>query len=265
MTSPLRVVIVDDEKLARDRVRRFLSSDAGVEIIGECDGGAAAIKAIAQLIPDVVFLDIQMPEVNGFDVVASLHASKLHTPRIVFVTAYDEHAVRAFEVNALDYIVKPFSSARVRAAIGRARDYLSRDSGDYDRRLEALLSQIAPGSGSRWEERIAIRSRDRIVFVRTSDIDWIETAGNYIRVHTGDKAHLVRDSLTALAARLDPSRFIRIHRRILVNADHVQELQPWFSGDWIVIMTTGTKLRLSRNFRELIERASDKRLRSGTE
>ena len=261
----LRALIVDDEKLARDRLRRFLRSDPQIEIIGECDGGQSAIATILTELPDIVFLDIQMPETTGFDVITALKAGGLSSrrmPAIVFVTAYDQYAVEAFEVHALDYIVKPFDAARVRDALEHVKEHAARTGDLYSARIAALIDQLdarssrlEDESAKRWQERIAVKSRDRIVFVNAASIDWIESAGNYLRLHTGDKSHLIRESLSALTTRLDPSMFVRIHRRVIVNIERVREMQPWFAGDWIVILRSGTQLRMSRNYRELIERA----------
>ena len=260
----LRAVIVDDERLARDRLRRFLAADPRVDIVGEADSGPSAVALITKATPDVVFLDIEMPGQNGFEVIDEIRHLQAHVlpmPRIIFVTAYDEHAVRAFEVRALDYIVKPFDAKRVRTALDRVYDAVGLDTAEYDRRIAELIVQLESSRGSREEaagansreQRLTIRSRDRIFFVKTSDVDWVETAGNYLRIHVGETTHKIRGSLASFSQRLDPSQFVRIHRRILVNVDKVHEMQPWFWGDWVVILKSGVKLRMSRNYRDLTE------------
>jgi two-component system LytT family response regulator len=256
--ASLRVLLVDDEPLARDSLRLILASDPQVEIVGECGDGASAVTAIRALSPDLVFLDVRMPELDGFGVVDAVGPERM--PAVVFVTAYDEHAVRAFEVHALDYVLKPFDDDRLRAALSRAREHLAltRD-GALSRRLAALLAGAPDASGSRapdesaparWLERLQVPVGDRIRLVRVEDVDWIEGAGNYVRVHSGREKHLVRATLAALERELDPRRFVRIHRSAIVNVDRVRELEPYTGGDYIAFLQDGRKLRVSRTYRE---------------
>ena len=261
---PLRVLIVDDEPLARRRIKRLLKTEAEVEIAGECGNGHDAVALIEVERPDLVFLDVQMPGTSGFDVLRTLPREK--RPAIVFVTAYDQYAVRAFEVHALDYLLKPFSRTRFAATLERARAHLQgAGSGGLDPRLTALLEDLvqerlqarqaqpaSPGvpAPSLHAERLLVKDSGSIVFVPVEDIDWIEAAGNYVRLHVGTKSHLLRETMSNLAARLDSSRFLRIHRSTLVNVARIRELQPWFHGDQAVILKDGTQLTLSRTFRE---------------
>jgi two-component system, LytTR family, response regulator len=238
MTELPRVLIVDDERLARLGVRQLLEEHE-VEVVGECDGGEAAIAAIRQLAPDLVFLDVQMPEVDGFDVLERVGPEQM--PAVVFVTAYDDYAVRAFEVHALDYLLKPFSAERFRSALGHARDFVAK------RRANGLPAREA---GRR--NRLMIKSSGRIHFLRMADIDWCEAAGNYVRVHVGPQCYLVRDTMSHLESELDPQQFIRIHRSTIVNVDRVQEMQSSFNGEYVVLLRGGTRLTLSRGYRDAI-------------
>ncbi|HET7436693.1 MAG TPA: LytTR family DNA-binding domain-containing protein [Thermoanaerobaculia bacterium] len=240
----LRVVIADDEPLARTRLRRLLSTESDVEIVAECGDGIEALQAIEQLAPDVVFLDIEMPERDGFEVLASLESPR--PPAIIFVTAYDEHAIRAFEEHALDYVLKPVEAARLRRSVERARAQLAQ--GEVAQKLATILKDLRGES----LERIAVRSKGRVSFIRTSDVTFIEAAGNYARVHTTSESHLLRETMTALEAKLDRRKFVRIHRSTIVNIDAIRELRPWFGGDVLVITTDGKELTLSRTFRERV-------------
>ena len=255
--APLRVLIVDDEPLARDSLRVILSAEHELEIVGECGDGAAAVAAIRSLAPDLVFLDVRMPGLDGFGVVDAIGTDRM--PAVVFVTAYDEHAVRAFEINALDYVLKPFDDDRLRAALARARAHLelARD-GALSRRLAGLLANVpdaardsaAGDGGPAWIERLQVPVGDRIRLVRVEEIDWIEGAGNYVRIHSGREKHLVRTTLAALERELNPRRFVRIHRSAIVNVDRVRELEPYTGGDYIAFLMDGRKLRVSRTYRD---------------
>ena len=234
----LRVLVVDDEPLARERVLRLLEGERDVEVVGECGDGRAAVTAIREGAPDLVFLDVQLPELDGFAVLESVGRENL--PGVVLMGATGGDALRAFEVDAVDYLLKPYASARFQRALDRARDRISGPRG-------------SAGSGAAtpaWVERIMVKADDRTQFVRVAEIDRIESAGNYARLHVGRTAHLIRDTLCALETRLDPSRFGRIHRRVIVNLARVREIQPWFGGDQIVILADGLRLRLSRSYRE---------------
>jgi len=242
----LRALLVDDEALARQRIRHLLKSDPGVEIVGECTNGLEALKAIEDLSPDLVFLDIQMPELDGFGVVEAIGAERM--PPTLFITAYDQHALKAFEVHALDYLLKPFSPERFRQALDRARRWCSHAKDDKAPDLEALLAGLRKERP--WVDRLLVKQGDRHLLVRTGAIQWIEAEDNYVRLHIEGTSHLLRQTMTGLLGRLDPAQFRRIHRSAIVNLDCIKEFQPWTGGDHLVIMRDGTKLTLSRTFRE---------------
>ena len=254
--EPLTAIIIDDEPLARDCIRVALDRVGDVSILAECGDGGTAIAAIERHGPDLVFLDVQMPDVDGFGVVERIGIDNM--PAVVFVTAYDAHALRAFEVNALDYVLKPFDDARLAGAVERARERLrlERES-DLGRRLEALLTMVraplstedgAPAGTGGYISRLTVRSDDRVHLVPVRDVDWFEGAGNYVRLHVGAKDFRIRLSLTALLARLDPAQFIRVHRSTIVNVERIREVQPWFGGDYLIILHGGQQLRVSRTY-----------------
>jgi two-component system LytT family response regulator len=247
MTS-LRAIIVDDEPLAREKLRTFLEQEPQVEVVAECTGGSEALEAIAREEPDVVFLDVQMPEMDGFEVLDRLAEDE--RPMVVFVTAYDRYALRAFDVHAVDYLLKPFDRERLRKAVElvRAR-HDGHSAHELGEQLSSLLRQLR--QERRVPDRIAIRSSGRVVFVRLDEIDWIEAAGNYVRLHVGAKNHLLRDTMTALEKRLD-DRFLRIHRSSIVNVERIRELEPLPSGEYTVTLLDGTKLTLSRGYRDRV-------------
>jgi two-component system, LytTR family, response regulator len=243
----IRTLIVDDEPLARERVKRFLKDERDIEPLGECGNGVEAIKAIQEKQPDLVFLDIQMPEKDGFDVIRSIGPKSL--PTIVFITAYDQYALQAFEVHALDYLLKPFNRERFHQAVLRAKEQIeSRRRGDLDERLASLISSISPEK--KYLERLVVKSVGRVFFLKTSEIDWIEASGNYLKLHVGRDSHMIRETMNAIESKLDPSQFMRIHRSTIVNIDRIKELHPMFSGDYSAILRDGTELALSRNYRE---------------
>ena len=243
----MKILIVDDEPLARERVRRHLRDEPGIEIVGEAGNGREAVSAIEEKTPDLVFLDVQMPEMNGFDVLKALEENKI--PAIVFTTAYDKYAIQAFEFHALDYLLKPFSRERFKRAVRHAREQLenSRQSGNIDERLVSLLENL---KAKKYLERIVVKSSGRVFFIKTEEIDWIEAAGNYLKLHVGRDAHLIRETMQSIEAKLDPEKFFRIHRSTLVQIDRIKELHPLFGGDYAVILRNGTELNLSRNYRE---------------
>ena len=244
----LRTILVDDVKLARQRLRRLLGAFPDVEVAGECADAASAIATIAELAPDLVFLDIEMPEQDGFAVLAELPAAA--RPAVVFVTAYDQHAVRAFEANALDYLLKPVEPARLAATLDRVR--AQRASGVGNAKLDALLRAL---ERDRYPTRLAVRGNDGTQLVRVAEIDWIEAAGNYLCVRAGKVTHVLRETLTQMESRLDPARFVRIHRSRIVNIDRIVKLSPLFNGDHTVQLGDGTELTLSRTYREALFRA----------
>ena len=243
----IRTLIVDDEPLGRERIRALLASDPEIEVIGECADGRQAITAIEQRNPDLVFLDVQMPEVDGFSVLEAICSECM--PVIIFVTAYDRYAVQAFEVHALDYLLKSYDRERFSAAVQRAKEEIQRSrEGVLNERLVGLLENLQAKKDRL--TRLVIKSAGRIVFLRVEEIDWIEAADNYVRVHAGKESHLIRETLQSLEKRLDPGKFLRIHRSFLVNLDRIRELRPIFHGDYAVKLADGTELTLSRNYRE---------------
>ena len=243
----IRTLIVDDEPLARERVKRFLRDEKDIRIIGECGNGADAVKAIRSEQPDLVFLDIQMPEKNGFEVIRSLDGKQL--PTVVFVTAYDQYALQAFDVHALDYLLKPFNRDRFQRAVTRAREQIEdRRRGDLDERLTSLIENLR--TEKKYLDRLVVKTVGRVFFLKADEIDWIEAAGNYVRLHVGKESHMIRETMNGIEAKLDPEKFIRIHRSTVVHIDRIKELHPMFSGDYAVMLRDGTELALSRNYRE---------------
>lgn len=251
----IRALVVDDELLGRQIIREMLEDHSEVEIVGECVNGHEAVAAIQATSPDVIFLDVEMPEMNGFKVLEALRMERL--PLVIFVTAYDQYAVRAFEVHAFDYLLKPFDRDRFETSLSRARAQIERQSnGNYDQRILALLEELK--AESKYLERLVIKAEGRVFFLDTDDIYWIEAEGNYVRVHNGKKSHLLRETVSSLEAQLDPKKFLRIHRSAIVKIDRIQELQPWFHGEYRVLLHNGTQLTLSRNYRENLQRALGK-------
>lgn len=248
----IRVIVVDDEPLARGMVREMLELDAEAEIVAECSNGHEAISAIQSLTPDLVFLDVQMPALGGFDVLESLKSQ--HLPRVIFVTAYDQYAVRAFEVHALDYLLKPFDRERFMAAWERAKIQIGKEQFDRrDQHIMALLEELK--AGTRYIERLVVKTAGRVFFLDVGDIDCIEAEGNYVRVHNGPRSYLLRETISSLESQLDPKQFLRIHRSAIVRIDKIKELQPWFHGEYHVILEGGKKLTLSRNYRANLQEA----------
>jgi two-component system LytT family response regulator len=235
-SSPIRVVIADDEPMARRRLVRLLQQEADVEVVGQCVGGETAVNAINTMKVDLAFIDVQMPDLDGFALLDRITPDKM--PYVVFVTAFDEFAIRAFDVNAMDYLLKPYDTARFRKAMERARERIQSDPGPDGVRPAGHL------------ERIAVPVAGGIRVVRTRDIESFETDGNYLRLNAAGGRYMLRKTAAELESKLDPRHFIRIHRRFIVNIDKVHEVQPWFSGDAIVVMQSGSKLRLSRTHRE---------------
>jgi two-component system LytT family response regulator len=285
------VLIVDDESLARQRVRRLVQSEADVEVVGEAGSGHEAVALIRELRPDLVCLDVQMPGLDGFGVLRELDGG--HVPMVLFVTAYDEHAQRAFDVHAVDYVLKPVDEDRFKAAFEKARK--QRANAVAAERLGELLETVrrladgsaamaearadvaggamgggfasvdasgnaspgAHGAGStngRFASRILVKQDGRMFFVKTTEIDWIEADRNYVRLHVGKTAHTIRERISHLEDTLDPRVFARIHRSTIVNLNRVREMQQWFSGDYVVILEDGTRLRLSRHYRDRVEK-----------
>ncbi|MDX1530996.1 MAG: LytTR family DNA-binding domain-containing protein [Rhodothermales bacterium] len=268
LDRPLRVLVVDDEPHARNRLLKLLRQHDGFETVGECGNGQEALEAIRADRPDLVLLDIQMPEMGGLDLIEAIEDEAdddAPTPAVIFVTAYDQHALRAFDLHAVDYLLKPFDDERFEQALARARARLQEGLDqrllNLLRRIEATREEVGgdlveaePASEATPTDRIAIRAGDRIHVVKVEEIDWIEGAGVYARLHVGDKAHLLRETLTNLAQGLDPARFVRIHRSTIVNRERVRELRSYFHGEYIVVLEDGTQLKLSRTYRDALER-----------
>ena len=251
-TTKIRTLIVDDEDLARERIQALLEEQPDIEIVGLCADGTSAIETIDREHPELVFLDVQMPGMDGFEVVENIDPE--HMPAIVFVTAYDGHALRAFEINALDFLLKPFDQARFEKALERARAQLHRDrSSLIDARLVSLLEGLH--EDRKYPERLIVKSGGRVFFVRTEDIDWVEASGNYVKIHAKGEAHLIRESMKNMEAKLDAKTFVRIHRSAIVNIDRIKELEPWFHGEYVVIMRDGTRLTASRVFSDRLSTA----------
>jgi two-component system LytT family response regulator len=254
----LRAVIVDDEPAARRGVRLLLERDGAVEVAGEASTGIEALEVIRRERPDLVFLDVQMPGADGFAVIRGLDPAT--APAVIFVTAYDEHALRAFEVSAVDYLLKPYEDARFYAALRRAREEIRRRQADsVNARLSQLLDYLQrtekaapPKADESGAERILVKSSGEILFLKPDEIDWIEAEGDYVKFHVAGRSHLMRETMVRLEARLDPKRFVRIHRSTIVNLDRLRKLSPSFLGEYAVILHDGTKLKLSRGYHERI-------------
>lgn len=241
----IRTLIVDDMRLARNLLRQRLADDAEIEIIGECENGREAIAAIREQLPDLIFLDVQMPKTGGFEVVEAIGAENM--PVVIFVTAYDEFALQAFDVSALDYLLKPFNEERLARAVNRAkRQIIKEQSGGMNSRILTLLNEIKPRPD--YLERIAVKSAEHTTLVFTEDIDWIGSAGNYLELHIGREIHLIRERISQLESKLSPKKFVRVHRSSIVNIDRIKELHPLFNDDHIIILRDGTKLNLSRTY-----------------
>jgi two-component system, LytTR family, response regulator len=242
-------MIVDDEPLARERVRTLLEEEPDIELLGECGSGPEALEAMQARRPDLLFLDVQMPEMDGFEVLRALPPP---LPVVIFVTAFDEHAVKAFEAQALDYILKPFKVSRFRTAVTRAREQLQRQQpDDTTRRLLALLeTRRQPEHLS----RIVVRDRSRVRFVKTADIDWIEASGNYVVLHAGKDNHVVRETLATFEEQLSPREFFRVSRSAMVNLERVLHVEPTFNNEHVVVLSNGVRVPMTRGLRELQER-----------
>lgn len=243
----IRTLIIDDEPLAREKIRMLLHSDPEIEIVGESGGGQEAANTILEETPDLVFLDIQMPQLDGFGVLQAIDAQRM--PVIVFVTAYDEYALKAFEVHALDYLLKPFDRDRFQAALVRAKKQVrSERTTEVNERIFSLLSQLKEGEAG-WLDRLVVKTGGRISFVQVDEIDWIEAAGNYVELHVGQESHLVRGTMKGLEERLDPRRFVRVQRSAIVNIRRIREIQPWFSGDYLIVLEGGGEITTGQAYR----------------
>ena len=248
--AAIRALIVDDESLARERVRTLIAASPGVTVLAECTGGREAVAAIVEHQPDLVFLDVQMPDLDGFQVLEALGDD--HLPAVVFVTAYDEYALRAFEVHALDYLLKPIEPGRFARTLARVRETLGDQS---DRRLQDLLDALATRDLPL--DRLVIRTRSKVSFLKPGEIDWLEADGKHVKLHVGRETHIVRQQLKRLEARLAPHGFVRVHRSAIVNVDRIKELEPWFHGEYVVILKDGTRLTSSAAHSEALHRMID--------
>jgi two-component system, LytTR family, response regulator len=245
--APIRAVIADDEALARKFIRRMLKDDPDVEIAGECGNGKETVAMIRKQNPDLVFLDVQMPEMDGFAVLESIGVERL--PEIIFATAYEQYAIRAFELHALDYLLKPFDQARFKDAIRHAKERFRFERQNEGRtQISALLQSIR--NKSQYLDRLMIKAGGRITFLSTDEINWIEADDKYVHLHTGKISPMVRQTLSAMETQLDPRKFRRVHRSAIVNVERIKELQPLFSGEHSILLQDGTKLTLSRNYKD---------------
>jgi two-component system, LytTR family, response regulator len=252
--TPIRVVIADDEPPARRRIRALLDVEDDVEVVGESSSGRATVSAVRELRPDLLFLDVQMPDGDGFDVLAALAADQL--PNVVFVTAYDAYALRAFDVHAVDYLLKPFEVERFRVALDRVRAVVrGRPDPALDQRLLALIGELRPPAPRAYPERIPVKSAGRIRLVSVDEIDYVEAETNYVRLHAGARSYLLRGTLSAVEAKLDPARFVRIHRSTIVRIDRVQEVEPLFQGEYVIVLRSGVKLTSARRYRDKLRSA----------
>ncbi|HMK31362.1 MAG TPA: LytTR family DNA-binding domain-containing protein [Terriglobales bacterium] len=245
----IRALIADDEPLARKRIRRLLAREEDFEVVGECGEGGEAITALRDLKPDVLFLDVEMPELDGFAVLKAIEPQDL--PVVIFTTAYDHYAIRAFDAHALDYLLKPFDEDRFHESVHRARTQMDHSrSGELAGKLLSMLHDAKPQNDT---DRLVIKSGGRVVFLKSEEIDWVEAAANYVRIHAGQEAYLMRETMTSFEARLNKDIFMRIHRSIIVNVEKIKELQPCNNGEYIVVLRNGKELSLSRSFRERIQ------------
>lgn len=243
----MRTLVVDDEMLARRRLKALLADEPQMDVVGEAANGRAAIKAILEKRPELVLLDVQMPGLNGFEVLRELAAYGVAPPAIVFVTAHDEYAIRAFDVEAVDYVLKPVTEERLRTAVHRAIARLrERPPAELQGALRQLLERV--GAMDTAPSRIPVKHDGRVTFVDVGDIDWVDADRDLVRIHTGGAVHVVRSTMDEVSARLG-SGFLRIHRSSIVNTARIREIQPWFKGDYVVLMKDGTKLRSGRTYR----------------
>ena len=253
----IKTIIADDEPLAREKIRNLLEEDPDIELIGECADGIETVTAIRNQQPDLVFLDVQMPELDGFGVLKALRHSNM--PTLIFVTAYDQYALRAFEVHALDYLLKPFDRERFQKALQRAKEHIRKEkSGEVNEKLLTLLQDLKSEKSNHHErkylERLVIKAGGRVTFLKTEEIDWIEAAGNYIRLYIGKDSHLLRDTMNNIQTKLDPEKFLRIHRSTILKIDRIKELQPWYHGEYVVTLENGKQLTSSRSYRHKLSK-----------
>ena len=244
----IRTLIIDDVQLARERLKRCLADEPEVQIVGECDNGIEAVASIRNLSPDLIFLDVQMPALDGFGVLEELKGE--HVPVVIFVTAYNEYAIQAFEVNALDYLLKPVDCTRLSKAVERAKSQLAQPPpvDDIDSRFRAMLEDIK--ASSKFLKRLTIKLTGPTILLPTDEIDWVESYGNYLKVHAGRESHLIRGTMQSLEAKLDPETFVRVHRSAIVNIEKIKEIYPRSNGDQDLVLQNGQQLMLSRKYRD---------------
>lgn len=247
----IRTVIVDDEPLAREGVRMMLEADAEISVVAECANGREALAVIREQKPDLIFLDVQMPEMGGFEVLKAVGTEA--APHVIFVTAYDKYALQAFEAHALDYLLKPFTVKRFNEALKRAKVQINNEQNvDLNRRLATLLADLKPEA--RYLERVVVKNSGRVAFVNVEEISWIEAAESYVRFHVeGGRSYLIRGAISRLEAQLDPARFLRIHRSMIVSIKQIKEMQPLFHGDYEIVLKDGTRLTSSRSYRDKLQ------------
>jgi two-component system, LytTR family, response regulator len=244
----LRLLIVDDEPLIRAGIRNGLSKLDGIEVVGECSSGAEAIHAIASRPPDLVLLDVQMHDCTGLDVVQQIGPERM--PQVIFVTAYDEYAVKAFELNAVDYLLKPFDEERLRQSVERARERIAGRQQSY---LAEQLKMLLDARSHKWPERLVVKNGERFDLVAVESIDWVESANNYVQLHCGPKQHLLAESLTHLEGRLNPARFMRVHRSRMINLSRILAVHPLLSGTYELELRSGTRLTTGRQYRDAVQ------------
>lgn len=248
----IRAIVADDEELARTRLRELLAEVPDVALVAECANGREAIDAVRRFAPELLFLDVQMPESDGFDVLRELGPEE--RPRgIIFVTAYDRYALGAFEVNAADYLLKPYTRERFADALARARARLGDESGAGRQRIEALLEAIA-ARRSAGAERLGVKSKDGVQFVRVDEIDWLQAEGNYTRLYLGKDVLRMRETISDLETRLEPFGFVRVHRSIVVNTDRISRLEPWANGEYLIVLRNGAKINTGRGYGDVVRR-----------
>lgn len=250
---PIRTLIVDDEPAARDGMRHLLTADPEIVLAGECANGREAATVIRDTAPDLVFLDVQMPELDGFGVLREVGVER--APMVVFVTAFDQYALRAFDVHAIDYLLKPFTDDRFRQSLDRAKQQVRQGRlGDLSQKLAALLDHDEPAPVRRpYLDRLVVKSGGKVALLPVAEIEWIDAEGDYVRIHVGKTWHLLRETMKNLEDQLDSARFVRIHRSTIVNLEKVKELQPFFRGEYVVVLHNGTTLKLSRGYRDNLE------------
>ena len=257
MTTKVRTLIIDDESLARKRIVNLLKTDNEIVILAECINGTDAVNCINKHQPDLIFLDVQMPELNGFEVIGKMEVKKY--PVIIFVTAYDKYALKAFEVHALDYLLKPFDDERFYEALKFAKDYFNQSTNDFETKINNLLSDIKIHSESseniaQFTDRLVIKSGGKINFIKTANIIRIKADGKYLEIATQDGKHLQRQTMNEIESKLDPKKFFRVHRSTIINIDFIKEMQNWHRGEYIIILLNGEKFTTGHNYRINIEK-----------